>query len=377
MRIGVLTSSRADYYIYSPLLQKLEHDPFFDLNLLVFGSHLSKKHGYTVNDIVNDKYKITARINTTPSKDTPIAISESIGRTVISFSALWEKEKFDLVFALGDRYEMFAAVIASVPFNIPIAHIHGGESTIGAIDNVFRHSVSLISKLHFTSSMQYKKKLIQLIGNSANIYNVGSLGIENLKYLHFYSISEFNAKYHLDLSKPTILITFHPETINYKKNEEYINEIIFSLKKLKNYQFLITMPNADTFSKIIRTKWQEFGLLNNRSFLVENMGKIGYLSAMKYCSFMLGNSSSGMIEASYFPKPVINLGSRQSGRIVTPNLKTCDILHSEILKAVEWAETFSVKRTITLYGKGDASAKIIHHTKDFYYKLSKEYDQFS
>ena len=364
MRIGVLTSSRADYYIYSPLLQKLEKDPFFDLHLLVFGTHLSKQHAYTVNDIVNDKFKITARIKTTPAKDSPLVISGSIGRTITSFSALWEKEKFDLVLALGDRYEMFAAVVASVPFSIPIAHIHGGESTSGAIDNVFRHSISLMSRIHFTSAEPYKKRVIQIIGHRENVFNVGALSIENLKSLKLLSVREIKQTYKIDLAKPTILITVHPETVDYQNNKLYIDEIIHALEQLKGYQFLITMPNADTMGTIIRKAWLHFKKRNKRVFLFENLGKIGYLSCMKHCSFMLGNSSSGFIEASYFPRNVINIGNRQDGRIITSNIISCAPKMNKILDAVREAETIRVETPVKIYGTGNTASKIIHILKN-------------
>jgi GDP/UDP-N,N'-diacetylbacillosamine 2-epimerase (hydrolysing) len=363
MRIGVLTSSRADYYIYSPLLQKLEKDPFFDLNLLVFGTHLSKQHGYTVNEIIKDNYKIAARIKTTPEKDSPRAISESIGKTITLFSSLWEKEKFDLVIALGDRYEMFAAVVASVPFSIPIAHIHGGESTSGAIDNVFRHSISLMSRIHFTSAEPYKQRVIQLTGQRENIYNVGALSIENLETLKLLSIEEIKKIYNVDLAKPTILITLHPETVNYQSNKLFIGETIHALEQLKGYQFLITMPNADTMGNVIRNAWIRLQKKNKKVFLFENLGKIGYLSCMKHCSFMIGNSSSGFIEASFFLKPVVNLGSRQNGRIITKNIVSSEFLCSKILKAVKKTRMFADSEPIRIYGSGNTSEQIINYVK--------------
>lgn len=372
MKIGILTSSRADYYIYSPLLQKLEDDAFFDLNLLVFGTHLTQKYGHTVEDIVKDNYRIAARIKTTPPKDTPLAISEAIGNTVKSFSTLWEREKFDLIFALGDRYEMFAAVVATIPFRIPVAHIHGGESTSGAIDNVFRHSISLISRIHFTCAEPYKTRLIQLLGHPDNVYNVGALSIENLRNIKLLTIREFNEEFHVDLSKKTILITIHPETVNYQKTKIFIDETIHALEQLKGFQFIITMPNADTMGTIIREAWIHLQKKNKAVFLFENLGKTGYLSCMKHCSFMLGNSSSGFVEASFFPKPVINLGSRQEGRILTENIFPSDFNINNILQAVKWAEKFSVKNPVNIYGDGNTSGKIIQYLKKYNKQLIEQ-----
>ncbi|GAB4284943.1 MAG: UDP-N-acetylglucosamine 2-epimerase [Marinilabiliales bacterium] len=359
MKIGILTSSRADFGIYLPLLKKLKSDSFFELEIIAFGTHLSKKYGYTINQIEEENFNTIHHIETVPDNDSPMDIGKAIGNTISLFSKFWNKNSYNIVFAIGDRYEMFAAVTATVPFNIKIAHIHGGETTLGAIDNVFRDSITLMSTLHFTSTEVYKKRVCQILGKRDGIYNVGALSIDNLSELKLLSISEFREKFNIDLSIPTILFTFHPETVGYEKNKDYINEIIATLSELTNYQIVITMPNADTMGLMIRERIEEFAANKKNIILIESFGTLGYLTCMKYCSFMLGNTSSGFVEASFFPKYVINLGNRQKGRIITPNIFSIPIIKEKILATVKKIEKLPPQERINIYGNGNAASNII------------------
>lgn len=363
MKIGVLTSSRADYGIYKPLLDLLKQDPFFELEIIVFGTNLSKEYGLNINTIVNDDYAIFHQIDTIPEGDQPVNISKSMGLTIEKFSIFWKLNVYDLVFALGDRYEMFSAVASTLPFNINIAHISGGETTLGAFDNAFRHCITHMSKYHFTSTEKYKAKVISMIGNSDNVYNVGALSIDNLRSQSLLGLEEIKTKFSIDLSIPSILITFHPETIDFKKNELYIKELISALECIKNYQFIITMPNADTMGEYIRIKLNEFINLNDCAFGVESFGMQAYLSCMKYCSMMLGNTSSGFVEASFFPKYVINLGDRQKGRIKTENICNIPFKKEMIITAVNNYETICLPKEINLYGNGETAKKIVEIIK--------------
>ena len=231
MRIGVLTSSRADYGIYLPLLKALSLDDFFSLEIIAFGTHLSKRHGYTVDNILNDGFSVKYQIETTPEGDTAFEISNSMAITSNKFALFWEdnKDNFDIVFCLGDRYEMFSAVSTSIPFNIKLAHIHGGEKTLGAIDNIFRHSISHASTLHFVSCRAHGARVAELTESQENIFDVGSLSLDNIKSLPFLSINEFFDRFKVNLSLPTILLTVHPETISHEKNACYVDELVKSL----------------------------------------------------------------------------------------------------------------------------------------------------
>lgn len=360
MKIGLLTSTRADFGIYLPLIKELSNDSFFNLEIIAFGTHLSKEHGYTINEITTQKIEIKHKIKTIPQGDTAKDISKSIAITINKFSDFWDSNKFDLVIALGDRYEMFAAVSAGSPFNISFAHLHAGETTLGAIDNAYRHSISLMSEYLFVSTEEYKKRAIEINKIPENVFNVGALSIDNLKKTKLFSKEEFKDQFNIDLSTPTILSTFHPETRALEKNEIYIHELLSAFDFLRDkYQIVITMPNADTMGLMIRQKIEQFAREKENIIVIESFGMLGYLSCMKYSKMMIGNTSSGFVEASFFPKWVINLGDRQKGRILTPNIVSIPIKKENILKTVESIENKELPKNCNIYGDGNASKKII------------------
>ncbi len=363
MNVAILTSTRADYSIYFPLLKKLKSDPAFNLSIIAFGTHLSDKYGNTVDEIIKDGFEIEEKVITAPDADTPEAIADSMQRTIGLFSGLWARKKYDLVFCLGDRYEMFAACASGVPFGVSFAHLHGGEQTLGAIDDVFRHCLTHMASFHFAAAQEYADRIIQMRGNSKNVYNTGALSFDNLRNLKLLSEDEFNERYGIDLSKPSILITFHPETVDYSKNEYYTDELIAALTEIKGYQLIITMPNSDTMGLMIRNKLTRFINSTNRAFAIESFGTLGYLSCMKYCSFMLGNTSSGFIEAAYFPKYVINLGNRQKGRLQTANILNVEINRKSIVEGVLKFGSLHISASSGIYGTGCAADTIIEILK--------------
>ena len=360
MKIGVLTSSRADFGIYYPLLKKLHKDHFFHLEIIAFGTHLNKDFGYTINEIIKMGFPVKHKIITKTQNNKPIDISSSIGHSIISFAEFWSTSNFDLVFALGDRYEMFAAVSAASPFNIDIAHIHAGETTLGAIDNMYRHCISLMAKYLFVTTQTYKNRAAKIVENPDFVFNVGALSIDNLVHEKLYSKEEFFRHFSIDLNIPSILTTFHPETVNYQKNELYIIELIKALNTLKeDFQIIITMPNSDTMGNMIREKINTFSKNKSKVKVVESFGMKGYLSCIKECSLLLGNTSSGFVEAAFFPKWVINLGARQDGRIITDNIISSSISAESILKSIELLNNKKIARKIKIYGNGRASDNII------------------
>jgi GDP/UDP-N,N'-diacetylbacillosamine 2-epimerase (hydrolysing) len=334
--------------------------------VIAFGTHLIEKFGCTIDFIYKDGFNVSEVNDTLSEGDSPADITLSMSKTMQVFSVFYHNNKYDLLFALGDRYEMFAAVAAAAPFNIKIAHIHGGETTLGAIDNSFRHSITSFSTLHFVTTDIYKKRVTEILGNEDFIFNVGALSIDNLKNIAFYSVSEFKKEYGIDLSKPTVLITFHPETVAYEKNEQYIHEITRALWQMNDYQLIITMPNADTMGHIIRKHLEEFGENRPETWLVESFGVKGYLSAMKHCAFMLGNTSSGFVEAAWFPKIVINLGDRQKGRILTDNIIPTPIVTGNILASVIKAEEMKITTGCNIYGSGQTADRIVEILKNYY-----------
>lgn len=361
MKIGVLTSSRADFGIYLPLLKKLRDENLFELNIIAFGTHLSPFHGETIQQIESEGFTVKYRVESMLLTDTAESIATAMGLTTIKFAGFWKEHSsdFDLVFCLGDRYEMFSAVTAGIAFNIVFAHLHGGETTLGAIDNIFRHGITLASKYHFVATKEYAKRVTSLIGENKNIYHVGALGLDNLTATDFLSIEEFKNIWNIDLSHKTILMTFHPETVNADQNDHYANELIHIIKNNPEYQFLITMPNADTAGNSIRKVFNSKLSEIDTVFLIENLGSKSYFSAMNNCAFLLGNTSSGIIEAASFGKYVIDLGDRQKGRASGENVIHVPIDAGLVQKAIDQLENKERFDGENLYYKNNSALEII------------------
>ncbi len=360
MKIGVLTSSRADFGIYLPLIQKMKNDSFFELEIIAFGSHLSFFHGQTIKEIENSKFNVIHKISTILANDDEQSIATSYGLTVLKFADFWTNNRYDLVFCLGDRFEMNAAVQAGVPFGIKFAHIHGGETTLGAIDNIFRHQISLASYIHFVATDSFKKRLKDILGHSEHIYSVGSLSLNDIKSFAPINRHVFFERFRLPNSE-YILVTFHPETVSFKDNITFVKEMNKALTILvKNIVLVITMPNADTQGSLYRENILQLkDVFPDRVFLIENFGKENYFSAMYYSKIMLGNSSSGIIEAASFGKYVVNVGSRQKGRVQSENILNCNFNKNEIVIAVREALSFENFNKENKYYKDFAVENII------------------
>ena len=370
MKVAVLTSSRADYGIYQPLLRRMESDSYFDLDLIVFGTHLSEKFGFTVSQIQEDGFNIAEKIETVSKGDTPEMIAVSISNTISKFALFWKENGniYDIIFCLGDRYEMFAAVQAGVLFGLPFAHLHGGETSLGAIDNMYRHCISLMSSCHFTSHKDHSDRVRSIVGTNDSIYTVGALSLDNLADLQLYSQKELKDEFDIDLSRPTILFTFHPETVRLNKNSYFIDEIVQVLEDHTRYQVLVTGTNADPGSEVIRQKIKTFCSQNSeRVTYVESLGIRGYFSCMKYCTFMMGNTSSGIIEAASFGKYVINLGNRQKGRTAGSNILHVPIEEEKISRAIKEVEELLEYENGNPYWHGGAAELIVDAIKSEYH----------
>ena len=363
MKIGILTSSRADFGIYLPLLKEMKRQSWIDAKIIAFGTHLSRFHGYTIKQIEESGFTVDFTVESMLLSDTQDSVATAIGLTTIQFASFWKEhgKDFDFVFALGDRYEMFAAVMAGVPSQIKFAHLHGGEKTLGAIDNVFRHCITQAAMIHFVSTQEYASRVHQLLDEPEHIYWVGALSLDNLSEITLLTAKEFNEKWNIDMEKPTVLTTFHPETSNPSRNTDDALQLVEAIESLNEYQFLITMPNADTNGSIVREIFNKRLAKRPGVFLVENLGTQSYFSAMKHCRFLLGNTSCGIIEAASFAKYVINLGDRQKGRLCGDNVITIDISKDNILAAVRRVEKSPVLSADNIYYNGGA-AKAIDRT---------------
>ena len=361
MRVGILTSSRADFGIYRPLLKELLANPNFELQIIAFGTHLSVFHGNTIEEIRKEGFEIKYTVDSLLVSDTNESISTTIGLSIIKFSSFWKEyhDQFDIIFCLGDRFEMLAAVISGVPFGVKFAHIHGGEKTLGAIDNIFRHSITHASYIHFASTEEYKNRIIEIIDEPERVYYTGALSLENLNSIQLLNVDEFKLKWKIDLNKPTILFTFHPETVNAELNKIYTEEIIDAILSLDNFQFLITMPNADTYGNRIRMQFESKFQSCKNICLVENLGTQSYFTAMKYSKILLGNTSSGIIEAASFNKHVINIGNRQAGRAVSSNIINIEIKKESIIDAVNKTISLGDYKGSNIYYNENKSASSI------------------
>ncbi|MFK8060268.1 MAG: UDP-N-acetylglucosamine 2-epimerase [Polaribacter sp.] len=360
MKIGVLTSSRADYGIYKQLLSKLSKDDQFQLVIIVFGMHLLKEHGDTVKVIEKDNFGIIHKVLGMPNKDSEMEIAKGYGNLIINFSDYWSKNKFDYIIALGDRYEMSAAVQATIPFNLKIAHLHGGETTLGAIDNIYRHQITLASKAHFVSSDVFAEKVSNLIGSKLNIFNVGALSLDGFEYLILPEWSAVMKEFNIPTQNFT-LVTFHPETVNVNKNKEYCKVIYKALEEIShNNHIVITMANADTMGSLYRETSKELKeKYPNKITLVESFGKENYFSAMKASKFLIGNTSSGILEAASYGKFVVNVGSRQLGRLQSGNVINVDFNKDQIIDAVEQIKIDGNFRGVNKYYKPNTANNII------------------
>lgn len=360
MNIAILTSSRADYGIYLPLLQEFKKDSFFNLEIIAFGTHLSKKHGFTLSDIIKDGYDTIHEITSLVEDDSEKGIAISYGNTILSFADFWAVHKFDLVFCLGDRFEMSAAVQASIPFGVRLAHLHGGETTLGAIDNIYRHQITLASQIHFVASDNFLSKVRDIIGSSKAIYNVGALSLDGVKKIILPDWSDVRRLFDIP-NKEFILITFHPETLNSSQNKIYIETIYEVLNELcKKYYLVITLSNADTMGSLYRESSKELKTKNpNNITLIENFGKYNYFAAMKASKILLGNTSSAILEAASFGKFAINVGNRQLGRLRSNNILDVPYNKTLIINAINKIIDKSLFTGENKYYKPNTASNII------------------
>ena len=329
IKIGILTSSRADYGIYLPLIEKLVSKKSYDCTIIAFGMHLLDEYGYTRKEI---KYRKVHEIHGINSEETVTSTIEDYGNLIKNFAKYWDKYRYDLIFCLGDRIEMSAAIQSLIPLKTSIAHLHGGEITTGSLDNIYRYQISLASEIHFVSTLESKKNLAKYV-DKKNIYNVGSLSLDGLKKINLLNKKELHNNYNIP-NGAFCLVTFHSDTIYQTKNRSYVKIIEKVLNKLSEKIYLvITYPNNDIHSSLYIDMYKNFVKKNSKKcVLIKSFGKVKYFSAMASCEFMLGNSSSGIIEAASFRKHFINVGSRQNGRVRSTNTIDVDFKYNDIIK---------------------------------------------
>lgn len=362
-KICVVTSTRAEYGLLRSLMKKVIKENSYELQIIATGMHLSPEFGNTYKEIESDGFKINDKIEILLSSDSAIGISKSMGLAIISFAEAFERLNPDLIIVLGDRYEIFSICSAAVVAKIPIAHLHGGETTEGAFDEAFRHSITKMSHLHFTSTEEYKNRVIQLGENPERVFNVGAIGVENITSMKLLEKSDLEKSLGFKLDKPFGLVTFHPTTLENNTSKAQFEELLRAMDERKDMKFILTKANSDTNGRIINNLIDKYSEQNSERIIAfTSMGILRYLSAMKYCSFVMGNSSSGIIEAPTFNIPTINIGDRQKGRIQAESVINCvadkDSITSAMKKALSKEFLLDIKHIKNPYGNGYTSEKI-------------------
>ena len=367
-KICVVTGTRAEYGLLYWLLKEIEADKELQLQLIVTGMHLSPEFGLTYKEIEKE-FKINKKIEMLLSSDTSVGISKSMGLAQISFAESYDELKPDIVIVLGDRYEIFSATSAAMIARIPIAHIHGGEKTEGAFDESIRHSITKMSHLHFTATNEYKNRVIQLGEHPSRVFNVGGMGIENIKRLKLLSKDEFEKSIEFKLNSKNILVTFHPVTLENSTAKEQFQQLLDAIDELEDTNIIFTKANSDTDGRVINQMIDEYVTKNfQKSVQFTSLGQLRYLSALQYVDAVVGNSSSGLAEAPSFKIGTINIGDRQKGRIKASSVIDCEPNKDSILKSFEklYSKEFqeTLKTTINPYGDGYASKKIVEILKN-------------
>ena len=365
--IGVVTVARSDYGAYLPLLRRIQQDSDLSLYLIVSGMHLSPEFGATVKAIKDDGFEIGERVEMLLSSDTPEGIAKSMGLGTIGFAQAYARFRPDILVVLGDRFEMHAAALAALPFKIPVAHIHGGELTQGAIDDALRHSMTKLSHLHFVATEAYARRVIQMGEQSWRVVVSGAPGLDNLHRIQLLSRKELEEQYELNLEDPLLLVTYHPVTLEYEQTEMHMRELLAALKEV-NATIVFTYPNTDTHSYLIIQMIQEFTAGRREAQLVINFGTRGYFSIMQYAAAMVGNSSSGIVEAPSFKLPVVNIGIRQQGRVRAANVIDVGHDRTEIIRGLRWALSLDFRKEmagiVNPYGNGRAAEVIVERLKE-------------
>ena len=366
--ICVVTSSRADYGLLRWVMQGIKDDPELNLQIIATGMHLSPTFGLTCKVIEEDGFEVNAKIEILGSSDTPTAIAESMALALDGTAKAFSELKPDLVVVLGDRFEIFAATAAALVTKIPVAHLHGGETTAGAFDEAFRHSITKMSHLHFVATDEYRSRVLQLGENPKNVYLVGGVGIDSIKNLPLLSKEDFENQLGIKLDTKSLLITFHPVTLDSELPEQQMKELLAALSHLHDTTLIFTMPNADTGGRALIDMIEKFVGQNKNAKVFTSLGQLKYLSCISHVDGVVGNSSSGLTEVPTFRKGTINVGDRQLGRLQASSVINCEPKEKDIRRAIEALYSLDFKSNLAdtrnPYGEGGASARIVKVLKE-------------
>jgi GDP/UDP-N,N'-diacetylbacillosamine 2-epimerase (hydrolysing) len=367
-KICVITGTRAEYGLLRWVMQGIKDDPELTLQIIATGMHLSPEFGLTYREIEKDGFLIDRRVEMLTSSDTSVGIAKSMGLGLIGFADALNELQPDLIVVLGDRFEIFAAVAAALVARIPVAHLHGGETTEGAFDEALRHSITKMSHLHFVAAEEYRQRVIQLGEQPARVFLVGGLGVDNIKRLNLLDRAELEASLDFKLGQKNLLITFHPVTLENSTAADQMDELFAALAELKDTKLIFTMPNADTDGRALIKMVAQFVERHSNARLYASLGQLRYLSCIAQVDGVVGNSSSGLAEVPSFKKGTINIGDRQLGRLQAASVINCEPARGDITAALErlYSADFqtSLRQVRNPYGKGGASEKVLRILKE-------------
>jgi GDP/UDP-N,N'-diacetylbacillosamine 2-epimerase (hydrolysing) len=366
-KICVVTGTRADYGLLRWVMQGIKDDPELTLQIIATGMHMSPEFGLTYQAIEQDGFQIDRKVEMLTSSDTPVGIAKSMGLGLIGFADAFNELRPDLIVVLGDRFEIFSAVSAALVARIPVAHLHGGETTEGAFDEALRHSITKMAHLHFVAAEVYRQRVIQLGEQPAQVFLVGGLGIDNIKRMQLLDRAELEASLDFKLGPKNLLITFHPVTLEADAVANQMEELLAALSPLDDTQLIFTLPNADTDSRALIKQVELFVAQHTNARAYTSLGQLRYLSCIAHVDGVVGNSSSGLAEVPSLKKGTINVGDRQRGRLQAVSVINCEPSRESIAAALEqlYSAEFqaSLSRVISPYGEGDASEKVVNILK--------------
>ena len=362
-KICVVTGTRAEYGLLRWVMQGIKESPELELQIIATGMHLSPEFGLTYREIENDGFCISHKIEMLLSSDTSVGLAKSMGLGLIGFADALQQLQSDIVVVLGDRFEILSAVSAALVARIPVAHLHGGETTEGAFDESIRHAITKMSHLHFVAAEEYRKRVIQLGEHPERVFLVGGLGVDAIKKIKLLSKEELEQSLNFKLGKKNLLVTFHPVTLEHSTSAVQMVELLIALGQLEDTQLIFTMPNADTDSRLLFNMINEFVATHGNACVYASLGQLRYLSCLQYVDGIIGNSSSGLTEVPSFAKGTVNIGDRQRGRLKSESVIDCDpdrvSIEAAITQLYSHAFQEKIKSAHNPYGVGGASEKII------------------